>query len=93
METSLLLLTTRTLSGRSNRYFGNVDKRFRLERKKNEQARLDYNLLFKPDRESEMHIEQLFSYSRRHSPPITISSKFKLQSPSLIPYQVKVHVA
>lgn len=59
METSLLLLTTRTLSGRSNRYFGNVDKRLRLERKKNE-ARLDYNPLFKPDRESEMHIVQLF---------------------------------
>lgn len=34
MDTSLLLLTTKTLSGRSNRYFGNVDKRFRLERSK-----------------------------------------------------------
>ena len=32
MDTSLLLLRTKTLRGRSNRYFGNVDKRFRLKR-------------------------------------------------------------
>src|SRR4029434_11025464 len=30
MDTSLLLLTTRTRSGRLNRYFGSVDRRFRL---------------------------------------------------------------
>lgn len=30
-----------------------------LKEKKNEQARLDYNLCFKPNRESEMHIVQL----------------------------------
>lgn len=32
MDTSLLLLMTKTLRGRSNKYFGNVDKRFRLKR-------------------------------------------------------------
>lgn len=31
IETSLLLLTTKTFSGKSKRYFGNVDKRFRLK--------------------------------------------------------------
>lgn len=33
MDTSLLLLTSRTLRGRLNKYFGNTDRRFRLWRK------------------------------------------------------------
>lgn len=33
MDTSLLLLTSRTLRGRLNKYFGKTDRRFRLWRK------------------------------------------------------------